>query len=165
MKNLFIAILLTCLSLLSAKAQPGLNIAQQHRVYIDSLLATVGIVPNTIATGILYDRAIAIANLQRFRQTDILNRGIFLQSTLELRNGAYDTLTHHTVDMLSETADHYTYRKKLAPIGISYNEITHIDTLAVEKGYIIIDGQGRPRPTGSKRNFNSNNTVPLKQTV
>jgi hypothetical protein len=148
MKKVIALLVLSFLALNAAKAQPGLNIAQQHKAYIDSLLATVGIGQQTIASGILYDRAINIANLQRFKQTDVINKGKFMQSALELQNSAYDTPTQQTVDMLKGISDYYTYLKNQAPIGINFNKITHIDTLAVEKGYIIIDEQGRPRPTG-----------------
>ncbi len=119
MKKLFAYTLMLCLLGYSASAQPGLDIAKQHRAYIDSLLATVGINKNTISTGILYDRAPAIANLQGFRQSDMVSKGKFMQAALELRNSAYDTLMHHTIDQIRDIAEHYTYSRNIAPIGIS----------------------------------------------
>ncbi len=148
MKHLFIAIIAFSILSLHTNAQPGLNVAQRHRAYVDSLLATVGINQQTIATGILYDRAPTIAKLQGFQQSDVVGKGRFLQAAHELRNSTYDSLIHPTIDRIKEISEHYTYSLNLAPIGISYSTMTHIDTLAVEKGYIIIDGQGRPRPTG-----------------
>jgi hypothetical protein len=153
MKKMLLFLTIIGSILTSSNAQPGLNIAQQHRVYVNSLLATVGINKQTITTGILYDRSPTIANLQGFHQSDVVGKGKFMQAALELRNSAYDTLTHQTIDQLRGIAEHYTYRRNQAPIALNYNTLTYIDTLAVEKGYIVIDGQGRPRPTGRLKTY------------
>ncbi len=70
-----------------------------------------------------------------------------MQSALELRNASYDTLLLPSTENLRSIAEHYEYRRNQIPMGILYSTFTHIDTIAVEKGYIIIDGQGNPRPT------------------
>ncbi len=148
MKKL-LAVLLTTVLFYTANAQQGNNnVAHKHRAYIDSLLSTVAIGRNDIATGILYDRAVTIASLQGFQQSHRVSKGYFMQSALELRNASYDTLLLPTTENLRSIAEHYEYRRNQIPMGILYSTFTHIDTLAVEKGYIVIDGKGNPRPTG-----------------
>jgi hypothetical protein len=148
-KRVILLALLITLSTFSGFAQPNQpNAARKHAAFIDSLMATVDIGRQNISTGILYDRAVPIAGLQGFRQDRSVSRGRFMQAALELRNAAYDTLPYRSTEDLRKIADYYTYRQNFVPLGILYSRFTHIDTLAVEKGYIIIDGQVRPRPTG-----------------
>lgn len=165
MKKLVTVLLTLAISYTVFAQQGNPNPAQKHREYVDSLLSTVGIGRQDIPTGILYDRSITIASLQGFNQGKQINRGFCKQAVLELRNASYDTLLLPTNKHLRSIVEHYEYRLKQVPIGLLYSRFTHIDTLAVEKGYIIIDGQGRPRLTGCKINFKSNYVVPFKQTV
>jgi uncharacterized protein YqiB (DUF1249 family) len=55
MKKLVTVLLTVAISYTAIAQQGKPNPAMQHRVYIDSLLATVGIGRQDIPTGILYD--------------------------------------------------------------------------------------------------------------
>lgn len=62
----------------------------KHSDYVDSLLLKAGITAKDFPTGTLYDRAIPLAGLQRFKQTDTISRGYFLQAVHELSTASYD---------------------------------------------------------------------------
>ncbi len=147
MKRIIYGFFILKVFLSGAFAQPDIDIVRKHGEYIDSLLNTVNIPRQDIETGILYNRAIPIAALQRFKQTDTISRGYFLQAALELRNAAYDTRQQRETKDLRRIANKYTYRDNLTPIGILFSEFTHIDTLAKEKGFIEFNGNGKPQFT------------------
>jgi|GEM_PF-6051376 len=76
MKKFIFAFLIKSVIFTGVYAQS--DIASKHAGNIDSLLNIANIASKDIQTGILYDRAIPLAGLQRFKQTDTINRGYFL---------------------------------------------------------------------------------------
>ena len=143
MKKFIFAFLIKSVIFTGVYAQS--DIASKHAGNIDSLLNIANIASKDIQTGILYDRAIPLAGLQRFKQTDTINRGYFLQAANELRNAAYDKKKKRKTKELRNIANRYTYRDNLTPIGILFSEFTHIDTLAGEKDFMKIDRDDKTR--------------------
>jgi len=144
MKTLIYTLLIKALLFTSAYAQKEtMNIAQMHAAATDSLFEAAGITRQNVKTGILYERALPLAGLHRFEQTDTVDRRYFMQAALELRNAAYDTLQHLKTGKMRRIANQYTYRENIVPVGVLFNEFSHIDTLAFEKGLIDIDEQGQ----------------------
>ncbi len=165
MKKIIITAYILLLSFISFAQPTTPNIARQHAAYMDSFLPTVGIDRQLIKTGILYDRAMSLTNLQSFDQTKNISKGLFFQAALELRNAAYDTLHYPSPENLRHIVDFYTYIKNHVPIGLMYSEFTYIDTLSVEKEYIFIDGEGRVHPTDRLKKEGLNDKEVLLSTI
>ena len=119
------------------------NLSEQYRAKIDSLLKIVDIGKQDVPTGVLYDRTISFAALQSFKQHKSVNRSLFYQATMELRNASYDTLQLLSTQKIREISDDYEYRLEQIPIGIQFSRFNYIDTLALRNGYVKVakDGQ------------------------
>jgi len=97
--------------------------SSKHSDYIDSLLFKAGITEKDFPAGILYDRAIPLAGLQRFKQTDTINRSYFLQAAHELNTASYVKAKHLETNELLNIANRYFYNNKLVPLGDSIQRV------------------------------------------
>jgi len=79
MKKLIYTLIIKALLFTSAYAQQEtMNIAQMHAASVDSLFKAANITRHDVKTGLLYERAIPLAGLHRFEQTDTVDRSYLI---------------------------------------------------------------------------------------